>query len=129
MKSPLRWLLAGALVVGTLVPTSPSVAAAAASVSPIPGFQLQTSAQVSDDSAVTKPGFPTPGWLPVSSRSTVYAGLLQNNKYPDPFFSTNMKNVDKAQFTVPWWYRSELQLADTGQRTYLDFSGVMSRAA
>ncbi|TDD48215.1 carbohydrate-binding protein [Kribbella antibiotica] len=128
MKSPLRWLLAGTLIVGTLVPVSPSVAAAAASVSPIPGFQLQTSAQVSDDSAVTKPGFPTTGWLPVSSRSTVYAGLLQNNKYPDPFFSTNMKNVDKAQFTVPWWYRTELQVADTGQRTYLDFSGVMSRA-
>ncbi|MFF1820198.1 carbohydrate-binding protein [Kribbella sp. NPDC058245] len=128
MKSPLRWLLAGALVVGCLVPPTTSVAAAAASVSPIPGFLLQTSAQVSDDSAVTKPGFPTSGWLPVSSRSTVYAGLLQNNKYPDPFFSTNMKNVDKAQFTVPWWYRSELQLADTGQRTYLDFSGVLSRA-
>ncbi|WP_405057312.1 carbohydrate-binding protein [Kribbella sp. NBC_01505] len=128
MKSPLRWLLAGALVVGSLVPPTTSVAAAAASVSPVPGFLLQTSAQVSDDSAVTKPGFPTAGWLPVSSRSTVYAGLLQNNKYPDPFFSTNMKNVDKAQFGVPWWYRSELQLADTGQRTYLDFSGVLSRA-
>ncbi|MFC9692377.1 CBM35 domain-containing protein [Kribbella sp. NPDC056951] len=128
MKSPLRWLLAGALVAGILIPPTSSVAAAAASVSPIPGFQLQTSAQVSDDSAVTKPGFPTTGWLPVSSRSTVYAGLLQNNKYPDPFFSTNMKNVDKAQFNVPWWYRTELQLGDTGQRTYLDFSGVLSRA-
>ncbi|GAB3929100.1 carbohydrate-binding protein [Kribbella albertanoniae] len=128
MKSPLRWLLAGALIAGTLIPPTSSVAAAAASVSPVPGFQLQTSAQVSDDSAVTKPGFPTTSWLPVSPRSTVYAGLLENNKYPDPFFSTNMKNVDKAQFTVPWWYRTELQLSDTGQRTYLDFSGVMSRA-
>ncbi|GAA0589574.1 carbohydrate-binding protein [Kribbella sandramycini] len=128
MKPTLRWLLAGALIVGTLTPTSSSVAAAAASASPIPGFLLQSSAQVSDDAAVTKPGFPTTGWLPVSPKSTVFAGLLENDKYPDPFFSTNMKNVDKAQFNVPWWYRTELQLADTGQRTYLDFSGVMSRA-
>ena len=106
---------------------SPAALFAATAATPIPSFLLQTSAQVSNDAAVTQPGFPTTGWLPVSSRSTVFAGLLQNNKYPDPFFSTNMKNVDKNQFTVPWWYRSDLQIADTTQRTYLDFSGVLSR--
>ncbi|MEV8372794.1 CBM35 domain-containing protein [Kribbella sp. NPDC056861] len=132
MKRLSRWLLATALVAGvcSAIPATgaPPRAEAAASVAPIPSFLLQTSAQVSDDSAVTKPGFPTTGWLPVSSRSTVFAGLLQNNKYPDPFFSTNMKNVDRTQFSVPWWYRADLQVADTGQRTYLDFSGVLSRA-
>ncbi|WP_328321412.1 carbohydrate-binding protein [Kribbella sp. NBC_00382] len=126
-----HWLLATALVAGvcTAIPAAGALprAEAAPSAAAIPSFLLQTSAQVSDDSAVTKPGFPTTGWLPVSSRSTVFAGLLQNNKYPDPFFSTNMKNVDKAQFTVPWWYRSDIQVTDPSQRTYLDFSGVLSR--
>ncbi len=105
-----------------------TVGAAASGGTPIPGYVIQSSAQVSDDSAVSKPGFPTAGWYPVSSRSTVYAGLLQNNKYPDPFYSTNMKNVPKSDFTVPWWYRTDLNVDDTSSRTYLDFSGVLSKA-
>ncbi|MEC3974108.1 glycosyl hydrolase 2 galactose-binding domain-containing protein [Amycolatopsis sp. H20-H5] len=105
-----------------------SVTDAAGTATPIPGYLIQTSAGVSDDSAVSKPGFPTTGWYPVSSRSTVYAGLLQNNKYPDPFYSDRMKNVPKADFTVPWWYRTDLTVDDTASRTYLDFSGVLSKA-
>ncbi|GAA1551861.1 carbohydrate-binding protein [Kribbella hippodromi] len=95
---------------------------------PIPGFLIQSSKQVPDDAAVTKPGFPTNGWLPVAARTTVLAGLLAHGKYPDPYFSTNMKSIDKEQFTVPWWYRSNLDLTDTSKRTYLDFSGILSRA-
>ncbi len=29
---------------------------------------------------------------------------------------------------MPWWYRSDFTVADTGRRTYLDFSGVISAA-
>ncbi|MEA5363405.1 carbohydrate-binding protein [Amycolatopsis sp., V23-08] len=102
--------------------------AAAAPATAVPGFLIQTSAQVSDDSAVSKPGFNTAGWYPVGPRSTVYAGLLANGKYADPFYSTNMKNVPTADFKVPWWYRTDLTVTDTTQRTYLDFSGVLSKA-
>jgi exo-1,4-beta-D-glucosaminidase len=105
---------------GAMVAAGPATA--------VPGFLIQTSAQVSDDSAVSKPGFDTAGWYPVGPRSTVYAGLLANGKYADPFYSTNMKNVPVADFQVPWWYRTDLTVADTTQRTYLDFSGVLSKA-
>ncbi len=105
-----------------------AVVAAAAPATAVPGFLIQTSAQVSDDSAVSKPGYNTSGWYPVGPRSTVYAGLLANGKYADPFYSTNMKNVPTADFQVPWWYRTDLTVADTTQRTYLDFSGVLSKA-
>ncbi|WIV53556.1 glycosyl hydrolase 2 galactose-binding domain-containing protein [Amycolatopsis nalaikhensis] len=108
-------------------PARPAVAAAAPATA-VPGFLIQTSAQVSDDSAVSKPGYNTSGWYPVGPRSTVYAGLLANGKYADPFYSTNMKNVPTADFKVPWWYRTDLTVADTSQRTYLDFSGVLSKA-
>src|SRR5262249_32978608 len=54
----------------------------------VPGFLIQSSARVSDDSAVSKPGFNTSGWVPASARSTVLAALLANGKYADPFFST-----------------------------------------
>ncbi|MEV4320109.1 CBM35 domain-containing protein [Actinocrispum sp. NPDC049592] len=105
-----------------------AVGAAAGTASAVPGYLIHTSTGVSDDSAVSKPGFPATGWYPVSARSTVYAGLLQNNVYPDPFFSTRMKDVPTAQFTVPWWYRTDVTLDASGQRTYLDFSGVLSKA-
>ncbi|WP_460440853.1 glycosyl hydrolase 2 galactose-binding domain-containing protein [Amycolatopsis stemonae] len=105
-----------------------AVVTAAAPATAVPGFLIQTSAQVGDDSAVSKPGYNTAGWYPVGPRSTVYAGLLANGKYADPFYSTNMKNVPTADFKVPWWYRTDLTVTDTTQRTYLDFSGVLSKA-
>ncbi|MEV7099223.1 carbohydrate-binding protein [Amycolatopsis sp. NPDC051045] len=133
-----RILLAAAAlavaVTGATVPAATgqeparAVVAAAAPATAVPGFLIQTSAKVGDDSAVSKPGFDTAGWYPVGPRSTVYAGLLANGKYADPFYSTNMKNVPAADFQVPWWYRTDLTLTDPTQRTHLDFSGVLSKA-
>ncbi len=96
---------------------------------PFPGYLIQSSAKVPDDSAVSKPGYSTTGWYPVGARSTVLAGLLANGKYADPFYSTNLKSIPTADFKVPWWYRTELVLgAEAGLRTILDFSGVISAA-
>ncbi|WP_027927695.1 glycoside hydrolase family 2 protein [Amycolatopsis benzoatilytica] len=123
-------LLAVAALTAALIPA----VAGAASAGPqpgeetIPGYLIQSSAKVPDDSAVSKPGFDTQGWYPVGSQSTVYAGLLANGRYSDPFYSTNMKNVPAADFKVPWWYRADLKVADASQRTYLDVSGVLSKA-
>ena len=95
----------------------------------IPGFLIQTSKGITDDSAVSKPGYATTGWFPVAPRSTVFAGLLANGKYSDPFFSTNMKSVATSDFTVPWWYRADLSVgSETGLHTSLDISGVLSAA-
>jgi exo-1,4-beta-D-glucosaminidase len=137
-RVPLRVLTVTALVAAVCGVTAASavsqpsasltVGATAGTTSALPGYLIQTSAQVSNDAAVSQPGFPTTGWYPVSARSTVYAGLLQNNVYPDPFFSTRMKDVPTAQFQVPWWYRTDVTLDGSGQRTYLDFSGVLSKA-
>lgn len=48
--------------------------------------------------------------------------------YADPFYSTNQQKIPRADFRVPWWYRSDFTVADTSERTYLDFSGVVSAA-
>jgi len=105
-----------------------TVGRAAGTATAIPGFLIQSSAEVGDDAAVSRPGFPTAGWYPVTARSTVYAGLLRNGVYPDPFYSTRMRDVPRSRFQVPWWYRADLNLDSTAQRTYLDFSGVLSKA-
>ncbi|MEV0351026.1 fibronectin type III domain-containing protein [Nonomuraea sp. NPDC050680] len=104
--------------------------AATASSTALSGYKIQSSAKVSDSgAAISTPGYTASGWYPVGPRSTVLAGLLENNVYSDPFFSTNMQSIPTADFDVPWWYRSDFTLgSETGLRTFLDISGVMSSA-
>ncbi|WP_371675004.1 exo-beta-D-glucosaminidase [Streptomyces sp. NBC_01276] len=93
------------------------------------GYAIQSTAKVADPgSAVSGPGYPTAGWYPAGSRSTVLAALLAAGVHPDPFYSTRLKEVRAADFTVPWWYRSDFVVTDPALRTYLDFSGVVSAA-
>ncbi|KUN89457.1 exo-beta-D-glucosaminidase [Streptomyces bungoensis] len=105
------------------------VPSAAGSATPLAGYAIQSTAKVGDSAAaVSSPGYPAAGWYPAGPRSTVLAALLANGVYADPFRSTNQQRIPRADFQVPWWYRSDFTVADTGRRTRLDFSGVMSAA-
>ncbi len=106
-----------------------AVASRAGSATALSGYAIQSTAKVTDSAtAVSSPGYPASGWYPAGSRSTVLATLLADGKYADPFYSTNQQQIPKADFQVPWWYRSDFTVADTSERTYLDFSGVISAA-
>ncbi|MEV5959792.1 exo-beta-D-glucosaminidase [Streptomyces sp. NPDC051987] len=105
------------------------VPSAAGSATPLSGYAIRSTADVSDSAAaVSSPGYPTADWYPAGARSTVLAALLADGVHPDPFVSTNQQKIPKAPFQVPWWYRSDFSVADPAQRTYLDFSGVISAA-
>ncbi|MET7617337.1 exo-beta-D-glucosaminidase [Streptomyces sp. NPDC005408] len=105
------------------------VAAAPGSRTALSGYAIQSTAKVSDSAAaVSSPGYPASGWYPAGPRSTVLGALLANGTYADPFYSTNLKKIPAADFDVPWWYRSDFTVSDTSERTYLDFSGVISAA-
>ncbi|MGW3115649.1 glycosyl hydrolase 2 galactose-binding domain-containing protein [Streptomyces sp. NPDC001107] len=105
------------------------VSSAPGSTTALTGYRIQSTAEVSDPAAeISSPGYPASGWYPTGSRSTVLAGLLANGVYADPFHSTNQQKIPKSDFQVPWWYRSDFTVADTSERTYLDFSGVISAA-
>ncbi|WP_406327417.1 glycosyl hydrolase 2 galactose-binding domain-containing protein [Streptomyces sp. NBC_00203] len=106
-----------------------AVASAPGSTTALSGYTIQSTAKVTDSAAVlSSPGYPARGWYPAGSRSTVLAALLANGKYADPFYSANQQKIPKADFTVPWWYRSDFTVTDTSERSYLDFSGVISAA-
>ncbi|MET7451389.1 sugar-binding domain-containing protein [Streptomyces sp. NPDC005574] len=106
-----------------------TVTSRAGATTALSGYTIQSTAKVTDSAAaVSSPGYPASGWYPAGSRSTVLAALLADGKYADPFYSTNQQQIPKADFQVPWWYRSDFTVADTGERTYLDFSGVISAA-
>lgn len=123
--------------VASATPTAPAgpsatvhVSAAPGDSTVIPSFLLRSSAATPDSGAtISTPGYNTSGWLPVSARSTVYAGQLENNLFPDPFFSTRMRDVPTSAYNVPWWYRSDITLgSEPGLRTYLNLTGVISKA-
>lgn len=106
-----------------------TVSSAPGSTTALTGYAVQSTAKVSDPAAdVSSPGYPATGWYPAGPRSTVLAALLANGVYADPFHSTNQRKIPKADFQVPWWYRSDFTVTDTSERTYLDFSGVISAA-
>ncbi|MDC2954647.1 exo-beta-D-glucosaminidase [Streptomyces gilvifuscus] len=105
------------------------VPAAPGSTTALSGYAIQSTAKVSDSAAaVSSPGYPATGWHPAGPRSTVLAALLADGVYADPFYSTEQRKIPKSEFQVPWWYRSDFTVADTSERTYLDFSGVISAA-
>ncbi|ANP52808.1 exo-1,4-beta-D-glucosaminidase [Streptomyces griseochromogenes] len=105
------------------------VPSAAGSATPLDGYTIQSTAKVTDSpAAVSSPGYPATGWYPAGSRSTVLAALLAAGRYADPFHSTDQQKIPKADFEVPWWYRSDFTVEDTSRRTRLDFSGVVSAA-
>ncbi|MCS0603773.1 exo-beta-D-glucosaminidase [Streptomyces sp. LP11] len=105
------------------------IPSAAGTSTPLTGWAVQSSAKVADPAAaVSSPGYAAAGWHPAGPRSTVLAALLADGVYADPFHSTNQRKIDRADFQVPWWFRSDFTVTDTGRRTSLDFSGVVSAA-
>ncbi|MFI9803553.1 glycosyl hydrolase 2 galactose-binding domain-containing protein [Streptomyces sp. NPDC052301] len=106
-----------------------TVPSAAGTATPLAGYAIQSSAKVSDSPrAISSPGYPATDWHPAGPRSTVLAALLADGVYADPFHSTNLQKIPRADFEVPWWYRSDFTVEDTARRTSLDVSGVISAA-
>ncbi|HUQ58996.1 glycosyl hydrolase 2 galactose-binding domain-containing protein [Lentzea sp.] len=107
-----------------------TVAASPGTTSTIPDWRLQSSAKATQaGDVISGPAYPDSGWMTVPARSTVMAGLIANNRYPDVTYSQNLKQVDANDFKVPWWYRKVFQ-ADPrpGVNTFLKLNGgVISR--
>ena len=106
------------------------VAAAPGQVSTIPDWRMQTSKTATQaGDVISGPTYSDTGWLSVPARSTVMAGLVANNKYPDVRYSENLKQANRADFNVPWWYR-KVFTADPqpGTHTFLKLNGgIISR--
>ncbi|MEV6836606.1 exo-beta-D-glucosaminidase [Streptomyces sp. NPDC051133] len=142
--APRRRLVTAALAFGLLAPLTAGawdaaprqrparitpVPSAAGTATPLAGYAIQSSAKVDDSpEAVSSPAYPATDWYPAGPRSTVLAALLADGVYADPFHSTNLQKIPRADFQVPWWYRSDFTLEDTARRTSLDVSGVISAA-
>src|SRR3954471_10718392 len=97
----------------------------AASSTPIDHWRVSSTSKAPESGAeVSAGGFSTKDWYPVSGRATVMAGLLENGKYENVFYSDNLRAAAEPEssgvaFVVPWWYRTEFNVAEGAQRTFL----------
>src|SRR3989440_446388 len=151
-----KLLAAGALsAIALLAQTAASVPVPAAAAPPptgssavvdlgTGGWKVLTSATATQTGAqISTPGFSTSGWLSVTNDGAGAPGteinaLLQNGSCPNVFFSTNMKNCfgqmtkvgadTIAQFSVPWWYRTDFAAPPAGQNAKLIVNGVVGKA-
>jgi exo-1,4-beta-D-glucosaminidase len=108
------------------------------------GWRVLTSATATQSGAqISTPGFSTSGWLTVANDDAGAPGteinaLLQNGSCPNVFVSTNMKTCfgqmtsvgadTIAQFSVPWWYRTDFTAPPAGQNAKLIVNGVVGKA-
>jgi exo-1,4-beta-D-glucosaminidase len=56
------------------------------------------------------------------------AGLQQNGMYQDAFESLNLAEIPHAQFSAPWWYRTEFKVSSSSEHFLLRFEGINYRA-
>ncbi|GAA4627413.1 cellulose binding domain-containing protein [Actinoallomurus vinaceus] len=94
------------------------------------GWKIQSSAVAGGSGAtISRPEYATGGWLPISRPQTVMAGLLENGRYPNIFYSDNLAKVPEDQFNVNWWYREQLTVHPRRDgRTFLIMNGVLGTA-
>lgn len=112
------------------------------------GWKVQSSAKVEGTGEqVSKSGFSTQGWYSTSAPKTVFAVLVENGVYKDPYFGMNLRSVPGVEYkigtgfaneempanspyAVPWWYRKEFEVpaADKGKEIWLAFRGINYRA-
>jgi exo-1,4-beta-D-glucosaminidase len=112
------------------------------------GWAVQSSAKVNArGEQISRAGFDASGWYKTSVPNTVFAALVENGVYKDPYFGMNLRSVqgveykigsqyanqempENSPYAVPWWYRSEFAVPHSykGQKVWLAFRGINYRA-
>lgn len=112
------------------------------------GWKVQSSAQVHDSGdKISQPGFSTQGWYGTSTPKTVFAVLVENGVYKNPYYGMNLRDFPGVEYkigtqfanqdmpasspyAVPWWYRKEFEIpaTDRSKQIWMQFRGINYRA-
>ena len=106
-------------------------------------WNIQSSAVVDAEGGdISTLAYEPEGWIPTTVPTTVFAALVKNGIYPDPYFGTNIESIpgyitgrrrempEDSPFRVPWWYRTEFSLpaAYRNRNIWLHFNSINYRA-
>src|SRR5712692_1642227 len=112
------------------------------------GWAVQSSAKVNAGGEVVSiGGYDTAAWYPTSAPKTVFAVLVENGVYKNPYFGMNLRSFPgvaykiggqfaneelpaDSPYAVPWWYRNEFDVpaADKSKQIWMQFRGINYRA-
>jgi exo-1,4-beta-D-glucosaminidase len=112
------------------------------------GWTVQSSAKVPEGGEkISLHGFDTANWYKTAAPKTVFAALVENGVYKDPYFGMNLRSVpgveypvgaqfanlempSNSPYAVPWWYRKEFEVPKhfKGKTVWLAFHGINYRA-
>ena len=112
------------------------------------GWKVQSSAKVAAaGDKISQPDFSTQGWYATSVPKTVFAVLVENGVYKNPYYGTNLRNFPGVEYkiggqfanedmpasspyAVPWWYRKDFEVpaSDRGKQIWMQFRGINYRA-
>jgi exo-1,4-beta-D-glucosaminidase len=112
------------------------------------GWAIQSSAKAKETpEQISHPGFDTTGWYKTSAPKTVFAVLVENGVYKNPYFGMNLRSIpgveykigsefanqeipENSPYAVPWWYRTEFTVPAEykGKKVWLSFRGINYRA-
>ena len=72
----------------------------------------------------------TDGWYGTDIPKTVFAALVENGEYKDPYFGMNLDIISSEPFEKPWWYRKEFTIDDLneGENYRLTLEGINYKA-
>jgi exo-1,4-beta-D-glucosaminidase len=131
-----------------LLAQAPSKSASATSIALNDGWNLQSSAKVTEGGDVISTAKYVPkGWYTVSVPTTVVAAMVKQKVYPDPGFGMNLRSYPgmdypiggnfsnipmqpDSPFAVAWWYRKGIEIPASfkGKSMWLHFGGINYRA-
>jgi exo-1,4-beta-D-glucosaminidase len=140
-----RRIVKPTLAVALALVLVPSAAAADTHTLGLGGWRVVSSAATgASGEEISQPSFSPSSWLPVKpddagAVGTEVGALVQNNKCPAVFFSTNMANCfgymshvgpdTIPQFAVPWWFRTAFPASPhAGRYEQLIINGVVGQA-
>jgi exo-1,4-beta-D-glucosaminidase len=135
-------------IIGAVLLLRPAYARADGEITLREGWTVQSSEKVNaGGEEVSRAGFPAAGWYTTSAPNTVFAVLVENGVYKDPYFGMNLRSVpgveykigsefsnqempDSSPYAKPWWYRKEFEVPASykGKTVWLAFRGINYRA-
>ncbi|MCD8081855.1 MAG: hypothetical protein LUF04_16110 [Bacteroides sp.] len=79
-----------------------------------------------DGSVLSTPQISTEGWYPTSVPTTVMGALSTNGLYEGILEGVAYKEIDRAPYEVPWWFRTSFPLPplSEGQTARLQLDGL-----
>ena len=137
-----------AILAGSASLLAASGACAQADITLREGWSVQSSAKVSEGGeTLSTASFDASSWYKTSAPNTVFAVLVENGVYKNPYFGMNLRSVPgvsypigsefanqemppDSPYAVPWWYRREFEVPEEfkGKTIWLAFRGINYRA-